>query len=60
MSGRVFGVRALQPEPDRRAILRLADHPAEGILLYRNFKESPSIRQVSSGPFRARESLTPK
>jgi hypothetical protein len=43
-----FGVRAWDPEPDRRAILRLAHHLPEGILLYRNFKENP---QQSGGFF---------
>jgi hypothetical protein len=41
MFGSVFGVRALDPEPDRRALLRLAHHLLEDILLYRNFKEKP-------------------
>jgi len=49
MFGSVFGVRAPDPEPDRRAILRLAHRLLEGILLYRKFKEKP---QQSGGFFR--------
>src|SRR6185503_17478941 len=50
MSSRVFGVRAVDAEPDRRPILRLAHPPAEGIPSLQEFEEKP---QQEGGFFRA-------
>src|SRR5436190_9388108 len=60
MASSVLDVRALDPEPVRRAILRLAHPPLKGILLYRKFRKTPSNLEVSFGPCVAIERSSPR